>query len=138
MITKLFAAFGDTIRADGPLIFDQVPVPEVGVFPAKEVELTLQRFWSKPAFDIEGDKADTIKLTVSLLGVQTGPLVIVHTNLYVPTESNPVIPVIGLFIAAIDAVIGPEICVQVPIPFVGVFPVIVAATETNRLVCTCI
>jgi hypothetical protein len=39
----------------GPLIRVHNPVPGLGLFPARVVDVTLQRFWGDPAFDITGE-----------------------------------------------------------------------------------
>ena len=38
----------------GPLISDHAPAPLVGAFPARDVDVTLQRLWSDPALDVVG------------------------------------------------------------------------------------
>ena len=109
---------------------DHIPFPLSGVFPFKTIADKLHRFLSVPAFAILGEIAETINRTVSLLGgEQTGPLVIVQTKLYTPTEFKPLTSETGLLTAAIDAVTGPPACDQVPTPFSGVFPLNVALSK---------
>jgi len=63
-----------------PLIWYQVPVPEVGGIAFMKVEvMPLQRTWFGPAIAVEG-KALMVTLTVLVLVSQI-PLLMVHLNL---------------------------------------------------------
>ena len=97
-----------------------VPVPTVGVFPAK-VAVVAHTVWSVPAFAVVG-VALTFIITVSLDGVHV-PLEIVQTNLFcpVPKAVNPEVGLLGVVIVP-----APLAKVQVPVPTFGVFPAKVA------------
>ena len=62
----------------GPLTRLQVPVPTTGLFPARVVEVTLQRFCAMPAFDVVGS-AELTTVTVLVDAVQV-PLEMLHWN----------------------------------------------------------
>ncbi len=63
----------------------------------------------------------TVTLTVELELAQVPPLEIVQVNWYVPaTNPNTVVPgLVGLVKTTLD---GPDTCVQVPVPELGVLP----------------
>lgn len=104
-----------------PLINVQVPVPVVGVLPAKVAVVTLHKVWSGPALDVVGVPL-TVIVTSSVEGVQ-GALAMVQRNTLAPTP-NPVKPEVGE--EGVVIVPEPEILVQVPVPVVGVLPASVA------------
>lgn len=68
---------------------------------------------------------DLIMVTVSLDGVHV-PLLIVHTNVFVPTD-KPVIPDVGL--PGVVTALPPAITVHVPVPTVGALPARLAVEE---------
>ena len=62
----------------GPLTIDQVPVPTAGLFPARVVVVTLQRFCAVPAFAVVGS-AELTTVTVLVDAVHV-PLEMLHWN----------------------------------------------------------
>lgn len=100
-----------------PLTKLQLPVPEVGVLPAKVVVVTLHNDWSGPASAVEG-VALTFIVTSSVVEAQGG-LLTVQRNTFAP-GSKPVTPEVG----ELGDVTVPEPLtnVQVPVPVVGVLP----------------
>lgn len=106
-----------------PVITVHVPVPIAGVFPAR-VAVVEHNVWSGPAFEVVGG-AFLAMTTVSLDGAQL-PLLIVHTNVLLPTD-NPVTPEVGL--PGVATTEPPAITVHRPVPTVGVFPAREAAVK---------
>ena len=103
-----------------PLISVHVPLPTVGVLPAKVV-LSAQMVWFVPASAGVGSSSLVI-VTSSKEGGHT-PLVIVHLNTLAPSPS-PVTPLVGE--PGVVMVPVPLISVHVPLPTVGVLPPSVA------------
>jgi hypothetical protein len=107
---------------------DQTPVPTAGVFAARVVEVTLQRFCAGPAAATVGE-ASVLTVTLSDDAVHA-PLVMVHLR----TEESPIVKlarvVSGLFGKSMVAV--PEMRVQVPVPTVAVFPASVAVVTLHK------
>jgi hypothetical protein len=106
-----------------PAITVHVPVPTVGVFPAR-VAVGTQTPKSAPAFAVVGDSSRVI-VTVSLEEAQV-PLPIVHTKVFAPTL-KPVTPDVGLPGVVTEEL--PAITVHAPLPTVGVLPANVAVVE---------
>jgi hypothetical protein len=108
------------VTVPAPLINVHVPLPVVGVLPAK-VAVVPQTVCGLPATDIVGGNETSI-VTWEELGVH-GWLLIVHWNTFAPVP-NPVNPDVG----EDGAVMVPEplISVHKPVPEAGVFPANVA------------
>ena len=111
------------VTALPPAITVKDPEPTIGVFPAN-VPVVEQTVWSVPAVAVVGT-ASRVILTVSLVVGQT-PLVIIHSNMLVPTLS-PVTPELGSFSVVTEP--PPAITAQDPVPAVGVFASSVAVVE---------
>ena len=112
------------VGVEGPLTKVHVPVPTVGVLPAIVADPpVVQIVWSGPAFDVVGD-ATNVMTTLSVVAVH-GALAIVHVFVYTPTTDAVAVEVEEFALENVD-VPGPEVCVQVPVPVVGVLPASVA------------
>jgi hypothetical protein len=103
-----------------PPVSVHTPVPVTGVFPAS-VAVVAQTVWSGPALGAVGG-AVLIIVIASVDGVQA-PLLIVHTNVLVPTL-RPVTPEVGE--PGEVTVADPAVTVHAPVPTVAVLPASVA------------
>ncbi len=101
----------------------QFPTPITGVFPFK-IEIAEHSVESNPALEIVGN-GSTYIATVSTDGRHV-PFVVVQTNKFVPTL-NPVTPELAKS-GEVTAPL-PETTVQLPVPIVGTFPLIVEFEE---------
>ena len=104
------------------------PVPTVGVFPARMVEV-LQMFWSNPALAVVGGVVVLLVIMISSVEVGQEPPEIVHLSVVEP-KPIAVSPELGEEGVVIVAV--PEILVHVPVPVVATLPasVVVVAQIT--------
>lgn len=110
-------------------ITDQVPVPISGVFPVMVAEVA-HIVCVDPAFETVGRSSLVID-TVEVDAGQT-PLEILHWKTLTPTL-NPLTA--QMFDSGVANDPLPEICVQLPTPTVGAFPLNVAVSEqTTELV----
>ena len=107
----------------------QVPLPDVGVFPARVVAVTLHKLWSVLAVAVVGG-VDTLITTSSVELVQA-PLAIVHLKVAELPTTSPIIPELGEL--ALEMVAVPETTDQVPLPAVGVFPARVLVVTLHKL-----
>jgi hypothetical protein len=107
---------------------DQVPIPTLGVFPAKVAEEE-QTVWSGPAS--AGVTIGSLTFIVTLL-VEAGqePLVIVHLNTELPPIVKPVTSEVGEEGVVTEAV--PDIADQLPVPTVGVLAANVVVVVLQR------
>ena len=111
-----------------PETTDQVPVPTVGVLPARMVAVVSQRFWSDPALAVVGRSSTVISTSsVELMHV---PFEIVHLKMTVSPKTSPVTPDVGDKGVVIVAV--PDTNDHVPDPTAGVFPARVADVILQR------
>jgi hypothetical protein len=112
-----------------PDITDQLPVPTVGVFPARVVVVVLHKFWLDPALAVVGNAWFVIVTSSSKL--MQDPLEIVHFMVTGEPGVKPVIVVDGSLGSVMVAV--PEEIVHVPVPTAGVLPARVAVFALQRV-----
>jgi hypothetical protein len=120
-VIGVFSSFISVIVAV-PLSTVHVPVPTIAVFPARLVEVTLQRVWSTPASAVVGDWS-TVIVTSENDGAHT-PFEMVHL---ITTEVPGVraVMVVDGFVSSV--IVAEPLCtVHNPVPSVGVFPANVA------------
>ena len=106
------------------IVQSPVSPPPPATFPAKLAEVVVQSSWSGPAMAIVGT-VFMVTVTSAKLLVQV-PLLMVQRNPYEFPVVPPIAEVPGLVGERIVNA-GPEICVHVPTPTIGVFP-----TRGNR------
>ena len=64
-VTPELGKLGEVMVAE-PEITDQVPIPTIGVLPARVVVVTLQIFWAGPAFAVVGAALTTTATLMQL------------------------------------------------------------------------
>jgi hypothetical protein len=127
-VTAEFGELGVVIVAV-PATTLQVPIPVVGLFPAKLVVVTLHKPWSGPALAAVGN-ASMVIVTSSDEDAHA-PLLIVHLNVAVVPGTNPVTPDVsedGVVIVAM-----PLTTVHTPLPTVAIFPASVAVVVLHNV-----
>ena len=77
MVEGLVPDAGENTENGESGVFDQAPVPTVGVFPKILAAVPLQITWSIPAFEVVGAGSGTFTVTSSKDTTQ-GPFEIVH------------------------------------------------------------
>jgi uncharacterized protein YejL (UPF0352 family) len=117
----------------GPLICDHIPVPLAATLAAIVAVETLHKACAAPALAVVGGSFTTM-LTWSVDDAQE-PLLMVHSNTYVPAVVKPVIVVDSEDGVVIVAVAGPLIWVHAPVPTEGVLAAIVAVPEAEQTDC---
>jgi len=117
------------VTVAAPATTVHVPVPEVGVFPAKVDVITLHKIWSGPAAAEDGVEA-TVMFTSSVDAGQDA-LEIVHLSVTDEPAESPVTVDVGD--AGVVMVQEPETIDQVPVPVVGVLPANIVLVTLHKL-----
>ena len=112
----------------GPATTAHIPEPTVGVFPAKVVVVTLQRFWSGPALAIVGSASTTI--TIESIELGQIPFEIVHVKVAEVPITKPVTPDEGE--EGVVTVAVPATTAHKPVPTTGAFPANVVVVTLQR------
>lgn len=120
------------LAALGPLCCDQEPAPTLAVFAAiTAVPTDVQMDWGGPALAVVGGALAMMETLLVLVAQE--PLVIVQRKPYVPAVVMPVIVVLGALLA-MEALTGPLIWLQAPVPMPGVLAAMVALPAEMQMV----
>src|ERR1017187_2794849 len=126
-VTPELKSVGVVTTAD-PEVTVHAPVPGAGLFPARVVTRTLQRFCVAPAL-ATGAGAASLMVTLLLVEGQT-PLEMVHCSTEAAPGVSPVTPELNTVGEVTTAV--PEVTVHAPVPGAGLLPARVVTRTLQR------